>query len=356
MTGHHASSSVDEGFPGPAVLRGRSANVPETRLRFPRELPLRARLAHGEHSGIGTSGISGKPSSALRGPIGLCEQRRLGDPVIHQGFRILFKMVSPTMTRPVFQTNYAHEPRRQSLLDVIADYVRKGAVFRLSGNPGPGLPGFLVPKRSGAWRMVIDLHLLNQFTLADMFKMESVNSIRLALRRGEWAASVDLSDAYLHIHIGTVLLHASDRNGVLSLLSRGTSVPRVPGRFTVSGQHPVAVPSTGGVSNVPNTLPRILDKRQEIRTDSLPRIHFLGVTFNLVRGTVCPAPHRLQTFRQLCNVLTKLTAATPRDLHRLLGHMESFSHLLPGAMRLNASYSCSCCRNGTTTTETYRLP
>ena len=86
--------------------------------------------------------------------------------------------------------------------------------------------------------MVIDLHLLNQFTLADSFKMESVNSIRLALRRGEWAASIDLSDAYLHIHIGTVLLHASDRNGVLSLLSRGTSVPRVPGRFTVSGQHP----------------------------------------------------------------------------------------------------------------------
>jgi hypothetical protein len=47
--------------------------------------------------------------------------------------------------------------------------------------------------------MVIDLHSLNQFTLVDSFKMESVDSIRQALRVGEWAASIDLADAYLHI-------------------------------------------------------------------------------------------------------------------------------------------------------------
>ena len=58
---------------------------------------------------------------------------------------------------------------------------------------------------------------------------------------------------------------------------------------------------------------------------------FLGLTFNLVKGTVCPAPHRLLAFRQLLATLTNRTAATPRDLHRLLGHMESFSHLFRGA-------------------------
>jgi hypothetical protein len=47
--------------------------------------------------------------------------------------------------------------------------------------------------------MVIDLHSLNQFTLVDSFKMESVDSIRQELRVGEWAASIDLTDAYLHI-------------------------------------------------------------------------------------------------------------------------------------------------------------
>jgi len=42
----------------------------------------------------------------------------------------------------------------------------------------------LVPKRSGRWRMVIDLHSLIQFTLVDSFKMGSVDSIRQALRVG----------------------------------------------------------------------------------------------------------------------------------------------------------------------------
>lgn len=117
--------------------------------------------------------------------------------VIRRGFRILFKEKVPLTTcRPVFQRNYADGPRRRALLNVIADYVQKGAVFRLVGNPGPGFYSrvFLVPKRSR-----VDLHLLNQFTLVDSFKMESVNSISLALRRGEWATSVDLADAYLHI-------------------------------------------------------------------------------------------------------------------------------------------------------------
>jgi len=94
--------------------------------------------------------------------------------VIRRRFRILFKEKEPpTRCPPVFQRNYTDGPLRRALLNVIADYLQKGAVFRLVGNPGPGFYSrvFLVPKRSR-----VDLHLLNQFTLVDSFKMESIPS------------------------------------------------------------------------------------------------------------------------------------------------------------------------------------
>ena len=48
---------------------------------------------------------------------------------------------------------------------------------------------------------MIDLSRLNQFVLCPHFKMETLNSIRLALQKGDWVTSLDLRDAYFHIGI-----------------------------------------------------------------------------------------------------------------------------------------------------------
>ena len=60
---------------------------------------------------------------------------------------------------------------------------------------------FLVPKPHQRWRPVIDLSRLNTFLHVDKFKMKTPESIRTSLIPGEWASSIDLSDAYLHIPI-----------------------------------------------------------------------------------------------------------------------------------------------------------
>ena len=60
---------------------------------------------------------------------------------------------------------------------------------------------FLVPKKNGKLRLVIDLSLLNPWLQCPNFQMDHAQVIRDAISPGMWATSIDLSDAYLHIPI-----------------------------------------------------------------------------------------------------------------------------------------------------------
>ena len=97
----------------------------------------------------------------------------------------------------------------------------KGAL-EIARDPGPGFYSrlFLVEKASGGWRPVIDLSHLNEFVQLTPFKMETVASVLLSVREGDFLASLDLKDAYFQIPI-----HPSSRK-----LLRFTSE----GRFTSS--------------------------------------------------------------------------------------------------------------------------
>ena len=70
----------------------------------------------------------------------------------------------------------------------------------------PGTPGFyfrlfLVPKKNGKLRTVIDISLLNQYINKQHFKMETVKSVRQSIMVNDWAVSIDLTDAYFHVPI-----------------------------------------------------------------------------------------------------------------------------------------------------------
>ena len=60
---------------------------------------------------------------------------------------------------------------------------------------------FVVPKKDGGWRP-INLKWLNRtFLDASHFRMDTVRDAAALLCPGDWAASVDLKDAYFHIPI-----------------------------------------------------------------------------------------------------------------------------------------------------------
>ena len=60
---------------------------------------------------------------------------------------------------------------------------------------------FLVPKKTGDLRPVINLKPLNEFVHDIHFKMENIESVKQLLRTGDFMATIDLEDAYFSIPI-----------------------------------------------------------------------------------------------------------------------------------------------------------
>lgn len=84
----------------------------------------------------------------------------------------------------------------QSIVELLA----KGAVVE-TADPGFISSIFLIPKKSGAWRPIINLKSLNSFVSKSHFKMEGVVTVRHSVRRGDWLAKLDLQDAYFSVPI-----------------------------------------------------------------------------------------------------------------------------------------------------------
>ena len=78
--------------------------------------------------------------------------------------------------------------------------MEKGAV-KLAPLPSLGFYSclFVVMRASGSWRPVIDLSTLNRRVLKSLFKMETLQSVLLLVRQGDWMVSLDLRDAYLQV-------------------------------------------------------------------------------------------------------------------------------------------------------------
>ena len=124
--------------------------------------------------------------------------------VLWDGYRVPFKDSPPPLSRtPVSFTTYrAGSPRAQALRQEVEAMLAKGAL-EIALDPGPAFYSrlFLVEKASGGWRPVIDLSHLNEFVQLTRFKMETVVSVLLSVREGDFLASLDLKDAYFQIPI-----------------------------------------------------------------------------------------------------------------------------------------------------------
>ena len=60
---------------------------------------------------------------------------------------------------------------------------------------------FLVPKKNGKMRPVINLRPLNRYLVKKHFKMDSMKKVIQLVEKGDWSITLDLADAYFHLKI-----------------------------------------------------------------------------------------------------------------------------------------------------------
>ena len=118
--------------------------------------------------------------------------------LVRKGYRI------PFLERPILSPDpvFFLQPLSQQLEEEVASLLSKGAVKEII----PECPGyysriFLVPKKNRKCRLIIDLSVLNHFVHTQTFKIKTQRKVKDAVQLNDWAFSLDLTNAYLHIPI-----------------------------------------------------------------------------------------------------------------------------------------------------------
>ena len=121
--------------------------------------------------------------------------------VIEEGYKLEFSGHPPQTG--IKQTSVQRE--NLNILEAeVEDLLRKDAIEMVPFqeiNCGFYSTFFLVPKKNGKMRPVINLRPLNKYLRKTHFKMDTLSKVLNLVKPKDWAISLDLSDAYLHVPI-----------------------------------------------------------------------------------------------------------------------------------------------------------
>ena len=90
---------------------------------------------------------------------------------------------------------------QQKLVDLeVKVMLEKGSISKVCHSKGEFLSSlFLISKKGGVNRPVINLKDLNRVILYKYFKMEGLHCLKYVLQKGDYMCKVDLKDAYLRV-------------------------------------------------------------------------------------------------------------------------------------------------------------
>ena len=118
--------------------------------------------------------------------------------VVEEGYRLQFDS-SPPPPRPSVPTSYSLSSSH-IIRSLLVDYLDKGAIMVVEIRPDQFVSRiFEVPKKTGDFRLILDLSDLNLYLKKVHFKMEGLQAISSLIGQGEFLASLDLQDAFLTI-------------------------------------------------------------------------------------------------------------------------------------------------------------
>ena len=123
--------------------------------------------------------------------------------ILKEGYTLPFR-IRPNLSRiPTVISCYGNPHRNLKLLEALHQLMDKTAIELVHKQVSLGFFNrlFLVPKPNNKWRPILDLSNLNPFLKTEKFKMETPETIRTSLQKGEWVTSIVFKDAYFHIPI-----------------------------------------------------------------------------------------------------------------------------------------------------------
>ena len=133
---------------------------------------------------------------------------------IVSGYKISF-LKTPFQKSPPFTQTTGQEALLVS--QEVNELLQKGAIQKTPfTRDGFYSRLFLVPKKGGSMRPVIDLSSLNKFIVNEHFQMENLSCLKTLLSPGDFMTNIDLKDAYLSVPV-----HESSRK-FLRFIWKGT--------------------------------------------------------------------------------------------------------------------------------------
>lgn len=122
---------------------------------------------------------------------------------IRRGYALQFARRPPPF-RGILRTTVCSSHESAALLGEVSSLLQRGAIVEVEPHrAGAGFysPYFLVPKKNGGVRPILDLRILNSSIAKRPFRMLTIQQLLQCISPGDWMTSVDLLDAYFHIPI-----------------------------------------------------------------------------------------------------------------------------------------------------------
>ena len=209
---------------------------------------------------------------------------------------------------------------------------------------------FLVPKKGGDLRPVIDLSALNQFVINEHFQMENISCLKQILNQNDFTVKLDLKDAYL-----TVGVHEQSQHYLRFIWQRQLyqfqalpfglcTAPRVFTKLlkpviTFLRTHNIRLliylddilivgsviktlkEQTGQVLGLLQSLGFIINFEKSVLSPS-PVMEFLGLLVDSRTMIFYLPSHKVTKTIELCSALLQNRTVSLRELAQLLGFLE----------------------------------
>ncbi len=218
-------------------------------------------------------------------------------------------------------------------------------------------PYFVVPKKGGGLRPILDLRVLNRALHKLPFRMLTQRRIFQCVRPLDWFAAIDLKDAYFHVsilprHRPFLRFAFEGRAYQYKALPFGLSLsPRVFTKVVEAALVPLREAGIRILNYLDDWLILAQSRallcehrdmvlshlsrlglqvnREKSKLSPMQRISFLGMELDSVNLTACLSEERAQSMLRCLESLQRKRAVPLKHFQRLLGHMASSAAITP---------------------------